>query len=242
MEAEGLMSMVVKLDNDCVFESRKTVMKKKRKKAIDWDCDKKHGLLCKNCSRYSCIDCCLLVRGVISTKLQESNPWCGIVKDVSQSQDHVKMMEKCHGCEYGVENRLEIYEDEEESEEIGYVGEETYENDLEFLMSENKEQEEESYSIFAEGDKMVDEVTSYSIDESSVNERTKKRTKLTVNEGINSSPTKYLGYLYYHRCYLLIDSPTKEQVDIHGVGRVKNKNYASEVGIPHCVLSRESCG
>ena len=30
-------------------------------------------------------------------------------------------------------------------------------------------------------------------------------------------------------------------MDIHGVGRVTNKNYASEVGIPHCELSRESC-
>ena len=50
-----------------------------------------------------------------------------------------------------------------------------------------------------------------------------------------------MGYLYYHGCSILIDLPTNKQVDIHGVGRVKNSNYSSEEGITHYVLSWIIC-
>ena len=49
-------------------------MKKNREKAIDWGCSKKHQLFCNNCWRYSCIDCCMLVKGAMSMKLLNRNP------------------------------------------------------------------------------------------------------------------------------------------------------------------------
>ena len=214
---------------------------KNRKKAIDWNCNKCHGLWCKNCGRYSCIDSCMLVRGAMSKKLQQSNPWCSIVHEVSQSLEQVRKMDKCHCCEYDVEKKLIIYEDEDESEELGYVGIVTYEKDLEFLINDEMHQDEESSGIFAEGDKMEKNLTSYSVDKSNMKKRHKKKTKLNADALQNSSNTRYLGYLYFHGCYLLIDSPTNKAVDIHGVGRVTNKKYKQEVGIPHCVLSRDSC-
>ena len=89
-----------------------------------------------------------------------------------------------------------------------------------------KEKEKEAYIVFSKGEKMIDKVTSSSGYESNVNER-KKRKHLIVNQLNYSSATRYLGYLYYHGCYLLIDSSTNRQVDIHEVGRVTNANYLS---------------
>ena len=160
---------------------------------------------------------------------------------MSLSEVHIRETEECRCCEYGVEQKLEIYEAENESEEIGYIEKAAYENDINYLTSESKEKKGEAYGIFHKGDKMVDEIKLYTVDGISVNERTNNKKQLTVNEGIISSPTRYLSYLYYHKCYLLIDSLTNKQVDLYGVRRVTNKNYLSEVEIPHFVLSGEIC-
>ena len=183
----------------------------------------------------------MLVREAMSMKLQNSNPWCVVVDDVSGGDEIVRAIEKYHGCEFDVARRLEVYNDEEESEQITYVGKETYQNDLEFLMKVKKDKDEEVYGIFDKREEMFDAEKSYSDAETNMNERVKIKKDFTFNRHRNAFNTRYMGYLYYHGCFILIDSPTNNQVDIHGVGRVKNSNCLSKEGIPYYVLSQDSC-
>ena len=102
----------------------------------------------------------------------------------------VTVIEKFHCCEYDVERRLEIYKDEEESEEITYVGKETYQSDLGFLMQDNKDKDEEKYGIFDESDTEKSHLDA----ETNMNKRNKIKKVLKVNRHINSSNKRYMHY------------------------------------------------
>ena len=106
-------------------------------------------------------------------KLQYKNPWCIVVDGVDHGDEVVRVIEKCHSCEYDVVRRLEIYKDEEESDEITYVERKTYQNYLEFLMRGNKDEDEGDYGILDEGEKIVDTMKSYSDNESKLSIRKK---------------------------------------------------------------------
>ena len=62
---------------------------------------------------------------------------------------------------------------------------------------------------------------SYSDAGTNVNKRVKVQKDPSVNQHRNSFNTRYIYYLYYYGCSILIDSPTNRQMDINGVGRIK---------------------
>ena len=83
----------------------------------------------------------------MAKKPKKSNCWCVEVGDVSWKVEIVKVIEKCHGYEYDIIRRSEVYKDEEELEEIVYVYKETYHNDLKVKIGEKKGKDGIEYRI-----------------------------------------------------------------------------------------------
>ena len=98
-------------------------------------------------------------------------------------------------------------------------------------MREKKDKDEEENCIIAEHlDAKIN-----------VNKRVQMCKKLAINIYSNSFNSMYMGYLYYHWCYILLDSPGNKQVDIHEVGKVENGNYLTEERRLYCVFYCNSC-